>query len=189
MYLSLGHLGIFTLFVLCLYWNKLYITWPLYLLLRRRVLLQPPHPPGFVAMRRFSGVSRFWKWLGFELLRALPALSSVVPYNVNLNLGFLTPLTVNPCLLWNSATWLPSHCHDRTALRFTAQPEWNGFCWVARGLSLRVERPSCVQSVSLSTWGPSLADPVLEVLSLAEETKAFTALYSCVCVGKRKRRV
>lgn len=32
MYLSLGHLGIFTLFVLCLYWNKMYRTLPLHLL-------------------------------------------------------------------------------------------------------------------------------------------------------------
>lgn len=147
-----------------------------------------PHPPGFVAMRWFAGVSGFCKRSGLQLLHALPTLSSVVPYNGNLNLGFLTPLTVNPCLLWNSATWLPSQCHDRAALRFTAQPERNGFGWVAHG-SLPVKRPSSVRSVSLGTRVLSLADPIPEVLSLVEETKAYIALYSCVCVGKRKQRV
>lgn len=77
MYLSLGHLGIFTLFVLCLYWNKMYITLPLYTLLRRRVNpVTIPVPSCFyvdkMALEIFIDFEN--GQLVFELLHGLPTI-------------------------------------------------------------------------------------------------------------------
>lgn len=36
--------------------------------------------------------------------------------------------------------------------------------------------------MSLNTWVLSLAKTILKVLSLVKETKAYIALYSCICV-------